>query len=341
MPSGAAVDCITLSAGALRLSALNYGAIITSLRMLEHGGTGAELVLGFDALDPYLDDTAYLGALVGRCANRIAASRFELDGTPHQLATNDGAHHLHGGRRGFSRQMWDWAPLVCDDSCGIRFSRISPAGEVAYPGTLQVEVCYRLTTDGRVLLDYTAQTDAPTVVNLIQHTYFNLAGELSTNVLGHELTLHARSYTPIGPGLIPTGAIADVEGTPFDFTIARAILEQARHPHPQLVLAGGFDHNVVLDRSATTPALAAVLRDPRSGRTLRLLTSEPGLQFYDGHLLDGRAMAAHQRLLVPHAGLCLEPQHFPDSPNQPRFPSTVLRPGETYRSSTVWELSVT
>lgn len=341
LPDGATVECITVCNGQLRLSALTYGAIISSLRLAAADEPGVELVLGFDHLEPYVDNSAYVGALVGRYANRIRHGRFFLDGVGHQLATNDGAHHLHGGPRGFSRQVWTWLPVVVGDACGVCFARTSPAGEEQYPGTMQVEVRYLLTPDNRVLLDYTARTDRPTIVNLTQHSYFNLEGESSTSVLRHELTVHATRFTPVGPGLIPAGALAPVADTPFDFSQPTRILDAACRSHPQLIRAGGFDHNFALDGDRTVPAPAAVLRDPRSGRTLRIATTEPGLQFYDGHLLNGRMAGAGNRLFVPHAGLCLETQHFPDSPNRPGFPSTALVPGVEYRSSTVWQLSTT
>lgn len=339
LPSGEPVDLYAIDNGRIELRAITYGGIITSLRVPDRDGRKADVVLGFEHLESYLENRAYLGALVGRYANRIAGGQFRLDGVPHRLTINDGPHHLHGGHEGFSRQLWSATPLTMEGGAGISLARTSPAGEEGYPGALRVEVSYVLTTEDTVLLRYAATADAPTIVNLTQHSYFNLAGESSTSVLDHQLTIVADHYPPVGPTLIPTGAVASVTGTPFDFREPVRLAERVDLRDPQLRVAGGFDHNLVLAGRAGELTLAATLHDPWSGRLLRIRTTEPGVQFYDGHLLDGR-VAAHQRALRPRAGLCLETQHFPDSPNHAGFPSVVLQRGERYSSTTAWDFDV-
>jgi aldose 1-epimerase len=333
------VELYTIANGRIELRAITYGGIITSLRVPDRDGRKADVVLGFDHLEPYLENRAYIGALVGRYANRIAGGHFHLDGVSHRLAANDGPNHLHGGHAGFSRRLWSATPLTTDQGAGISLARTSPAGEEGYPGALHVEVSYVVTTDNTVLLRYAATADAATIVNLTQHSYFNLAGESSTSVLDHQLTILADRYLPVGPTLIPTGAVASVAGTPFDFRDPVRLAERAPLSDPPLRIAGGYDHNFVLAASSGDLTLAAALHDPESGRTLRIRTTEPGVQFYDGHLLDG-CIGAHHRTLGRHAGLCLETQHFPDSPNQPGFPSVVLRPDERYSSTTAWDFDV-
>lgn len=299
-----------------------------------------DIVVGHDTLAPYLHNDPYLGAIVGRYANRIARGRFRLDGIEYQLATNDGANHLHGGVCGFDRQLWSARSIATSEGAGVRFTRVSASGEEGYPGRLDVSVTYLATHDGTLLLRYDATTDADTIINLTQHSYFNLAGERSTSVLDHELTVYADRYTPVEADLIPTGAIEAVTDTPFDFRTASTISSRVTRPHEQLRRAGGFDHNFVLNGGAQL-AHAATLRDTASGRTLEIHTTEPGLQFYDGHLLDGRTTAAYGRVLQPHAGLCLETQHFPDSPNQPQFPSVTLERSARYQSLTMWRFGAT
>jgi aldose 1-epimerase len=338
LASGDVVDLIRIGNGSIELSAITYGCIITSLRVPDRHGRMADVVLGFPDFAPYLRNGSYIGALVGRYANRIARGRFELDGVVYQLATNDGPNHLHGGEQGFSRQLWTARLLESADAVGVAFVRTSPAGEDGYPGELRAEVTYSIDCDGIVTLHYTATTNAPTIVNLTQHSYFNLAGETSVTTTDHELTIHAARYTPVGPTLIPSGEIVTVEGTPFDFRRSVRLAERQDPVHPQVRLAGGFDHNFVLTGAKGTLRLAAELFDPHSGRALQVRTTEPGLQFYDGHLLDNR-IGAYGRLFAPHAALCLETQHFPDSPNEPAFPSTTLRPGDFYGSTTTWRFS--
>lgn len=334
---GRTVDMFVIETDVLEMRAITLGAIITSLRMRSGDGEPVDVVLGHDRLEPYFRNPAYLGAVVGRYANRIAGGRFELDGLEHQLATNDRGQHLHGGIVGFDQLLWTAQPIETRDGCGVLFSRTSPAGEEQYPGTLKVRVAYLLSGD-TVIIRYLAVTDAATIVNLTQHTYFNLAGQTSRSTLDHELTIHADAYTPVDDALIPSGELARVQGTPFDFTRPIAIGAQLCD-HDQLRLGHGYDHNLVLrGGSEGELAAAATLRDPASGRALDIATSEPGLQFYGGQLLDG-AVGAYGRVFDPYAGLCLETQHFPDSPHHAQFPSVTLRPGERFRSVTAWRFT--
>ena len=340
LPNGTPVELCAIRSEQLELDAITLGGIITSLRVPDRDGRLGEVVLGFNSIEPYLNNRAYLGAVVGRYANRIAKGRFKLDAIRYQLASNDGANHLHGGIRGFDQRLWAATPIETQDAAGIAFSRTSAAGEEHYPGTLQVSFSYLVTAARTVTLQYEATTDAPTIVNLTQHTYFNLGGETSTSVLDHDLTILADDYTPVDTTLIPTGEIASVDGTPFDFRTAAHLGTRLKMNHEQLQIAGGFDHNFVLTRSMPEPSRVASLFDPQSGRTLQIATTEPGLQFYDGHLLDGRTRGAYGRVFSAHAGLCLETQHFPDSPNHPQFPPVTLRPGEQYHSTTIWRFSL-
>jgi aldose 1-epimerase len=333
------VDSYVLSSHTVEVTCITYGGIIVSLRVPDRDGAWSDVVLGYPALEPYLTDRSYLGAVIGRYANRIAGGRFVLGGVTYQLTTNDGVNHLHGGGRGFNQQLWRAAEVNVPDGVGIALSRTSPAGEEHYPGALSVVVTYLLTSDDTFQIHYEATADATTHVNLTQHSYFNLAGQSSASVLDHELTIHADRYTPVGKTLIPTGVIAPVESSPFDFRSPRRIGSRLADPHEQLTLAGGFDHNWVLATSPRPLTPAARLHDPSSGRVLDVATTERGLQFYAGQLLDGSAVGAYGRRFSAHAALCLESQHFPDSPNQPHFPSTVLEPGERYRSTTTWRFT--
>ncbi|MEV7422433.1 MULTISPECIES: aldose epimerase family protein [unclassified Streptomyces] len=335
LPDGTKVHRWTLENGGTRLRVLSYGGIVQSLEIPDRRGRYANVSLGFDNLDDYLTATTFFGALIGRYGNRIAGGRFTLDGRTYQLPLNDGPNSLHGGTKGFDTRVWDVEPFSAATGVGLVLSRVSPDGEMGYPGTLRVKVTYTLTPRGTWRIDYAATTDRPTVVNLTNHTYFNLAGEGSGDVYGHELTLDASRYTPVDTTLIPTGELAKVAGTPFDFRGGKAVGRDIRTGHPQLLRGQGFDHNWVLDKGVTASARpAATLRDPGSGRTLRLATTEPGVQFYSGNFVVGTLIGTSGRIYRQGDGMCLETQHFPDSPNQPSFPSTVLRPGATYRSTT-------
>ncbi|WP_030778454.1 aldose epimerase family protein [Streptomyces sp. NRRL S-920] len=340
LADGTKVHRWTLANGGTRMRVLSYGGIVQTLELPDRQGRFTNVSLGYDTLERYVAGTTFFGALIGRYGNRIARGRFTLDGRTHQLSVNDGENSLHGGAVGFDRRVWDVEPFTGPTGVGLVLRRVSADGEMGYPGTLRVKVTYTLTARGDWRIDYAATTDRATVVNLTNHTYYNLAGEGSGDVHGHELTLKAARFTPTDAGLIPTGALARVAGTPFDFRRAKTVGADIRVAHPQLVTAKGYDHNWVLDKGLTgRPEHFATLRDPESGRTMRIATTEPGVQFYSGNFLDGTLTGPSGRTYRQGDGLCLETQHFPDSPNQPSFPSTVLRPGDTYRSSTVHSFS--
>jgi aldose 1-epimerase len=320
---------------------MTYGATIVSLTAPDRDGHFADIVLGYDDLAGYLTSSPYFGAIVGRYANRIANGRFSVDGASYQLATNNGPNHLHGGLRGFDKVIWDALPQRTDSGVGVALSYRSPDGEEGYPGTLDARVTYTLTDDDRLIVDYVATTDRPTIVNLSQHSYWNLAGEGSGDVLRQRLQISADHYTPVDSTLIPTGELVPVEGTPFDFRTATEIGARIGQAHPQLHNGKGYDHNFVLTRSGPGLAHAARLTDPQSGRTLDVWTTEPGLQVYSGNFLDGSITGKAGHVYRFRGALALEPQHYPDSPNQPGFPPVTLRPGEEYRSRTIFALGVT
>ncbi|MGY6018610.1 aldose epimerase family protein [Streptomyces spinosirectus] len=317
LSDGTPVHRWTLERAGIRVRILSYGGIVQSLEVPDRDGRAANVVLGFADLDGYLaHPEPYLGALIGRYANRIAGGRFPLDGAVHALAQNDGPNSLHGGDGGFDKRVWDVTPLA-DGAHGLRLSRVSPDGEEGFPGRLEVSATYALEADGALAISYEAVTDAPTLVNLTNHSYFNLGGP--GNAGGHELRLAASRFTPVDGDLIPSGGLADVAGTRFDF----------RRPRKT---GGGYDHNFALDGGVTeTPREVAELHDPASGRVLTVETTEPGLQLYTADHL-GEPFA-------PGDGIALETQHYPDSPNRPDFPSTVLRPGEVYRSRTTYRFA--
>jgi aldose 1-epimerase len=350
--AGEPVEAFTLANGrGVEVRFIAYGGTILSVRVPDRDGATADVTLGLDALADYERDRRYLGALIGRYANRIAGGRFTLDGTEHAVTRNDGANHLHGGRRGFHAAVWDVEPFADGGAVGAALRHTSPDGEDGYPGTLRVRVTYTLTPRDELVVDYHAVTDRATPVSLTHHAYFNLAGHDAGDVLGHELTLAASRYTPVGAGLIPTGELRDVRGTPFDFTAPAPLGARIDADDGQLRLGGGYDHNFVLDRAAPAAlapaalapaalAPAARVREPRSGRVLEVHTTEPGIQLYSGnHVAHGPA-GKGGHAYGARAGLALEPQRFPDSPNQPAFPSAVLRPGEAYTSRTVYRFAV-
>ncbi|CBG73393.1 putative aldose 1-epimerase [Streptomyces scabiei 87.22] len=336
LSDGTEIHRWSLENGGTRLKVLSYGGIVQSLETPDRDGRYANISLNLGTVEEYVAGSPYFGALIGRYGNRIGAGRFTLDGETYELPANDGANSLHGGTDGFDRAVWDVEPFTDGTDVGLRLTRTSADGEMGYPGTLDVRVTYTLTERGEWRIDYEATTDRATVVNLTNHVYWNLAGEGSGSVLDHELTIAAARYTPVGPGLIPTGEPVPVAGTPFDFRTGKAVGDDLRAADQQLLHAKGFDHNWVLDKGVTAePEWAATLTDPASGRTLRISTTEPGLQFYSGNFLDGTLVGGSGRIYRQGDALCLETQHFPDSPNQPSYPSTVLRPGETYRSTTL------
>ncbi|MEU5095033.1 aldose epimerase family protein [Streptomyces sp. NPDC020996] len=336
LADGTKVHLWSLENGGTRLGVLSYGGIVHSLEIPDHRGRYANVSLGFDNIDDYVASSPYFGALIGRYGNRIAKGRFTLDGTAYQLSVNDGDNSLHGGAKGFDKRVWDVEPFAEGSDVGLRLHYTSVDGEMGYPGTLRATVTYTLTRHGDWRIDYEATTDKATVVNLTSHVYWNLAGEGSGTIEDHELTIAASRYTPTDSGLIPTGELAKVSGTPFDFRKGKPIGRDIRAGHEQQVMAKGFDHNWVLDKGITQrPEHVATLRDPRSGRTLRIATDQPGLQFYSGNFLDGTLTGTSGRVYRQGDALCLETQHFPDAPNHANFPSTVLRPGQTYRTTTV------
>lgn len=343
---GRPVRLWTLDNGAgLQVRLMEHGATVVGVRAPDRAGGVGEVVLGFDTLAPYLQPAQpYLGATVGRYANRIAAGRFMLDGRLYQLARNSAGQHLHGGLRGFGQRLWR-AGVQAPAQTGAQEPQLvlaldSEDGDEGYPGRLEVELRCTLTRAGELRLDYLARCDAPTVVNLTNHMYFNLAGGGGGDVLGHELQLLASRFTPVDAALIPTGELRAVDGTPMDFRQPHLIGARIAAPDAQLRHAGGYDHNWVLDGPAGTLRPVARVREPASGRTLELLTTQPGLQFYSGNFLDGTLAGRGGAAYARHAGFCLETQHFPDSPNQPGFPSTRLDPGGVYRHTTVYRFGV-
>ncbi|MGY1608697.1 aldose epimerase family protein [Geodermatophilus sp. SYSU D00700] len=339
-PDGTAVERWTLTAGAVTARVLTYGGVVQTLEVPDPDGGVANVVLGHPDLAGYLDaDDPYLGALVGRYGNRIAGGRFTLDGATHQVPANDGPNTLHGGPVGFSDRVWTATDVGDGEVAALRLHLVSADGDQGFPGTLTATVTYTLDPAARLTVHYEATTDAPTVVNLTQHTYWNLAGEGAGDVYDHLLQLDAGRFTPVDRTQIPTGELAPVEGTPFDFREPTPIGARIREADEQLLRGQGYDHNWVLDREDDGALRrAAVLHDPRSGRTLTVRTTEPGIQFYSGNLLDGTLVGTGGRVYRQGDGVALETQHFPDSPNRPDFPSTELRSGEVYVSTTEFDL---
>ena len=338
MPDGKPVERFTLTnANGVELKAISYGGIITSLRVPDRTGKLDDIVLGFDTLDGYLKDHPFFGAIIGRYGNRIGKAQFSLDGKVYKLAANNGPNHLHGGTKGFDKVLWSVEPI---GSNGLDFTRTSPDGEEGYPGNLRMRVTYTLSDKNELIVEYHATTDKATPVNLTQHSYFNLAGQSSGDILGHELMLNADRYTPVDDTLIPTGELAAVAGTPFDFRKPTAIGARINNDNPQLKVGKGYDHNWVLNRKGAGLELAARVHEPKTGRTLEITTTEPGIQFYAGNFLDGTLTGKGGAVYKHRTGFCLETQHYPDSPNQPKFPTTTLKPGAEYRTRTVFTFGV-
>jgi aldose 1-epimerase len=330
------VERYVLDNGTIQVQILTYGGVVQSIRAPDRYGEPANVTLGFATLVDYVERSPYLGNITGRYANRIARGRFTLDGRTHHLPTNDGPNSLHGGTVGFDRHVWTATALRETDRVGVLLRLTSPAGDQGYPGTLDTTVTYWVTPDNALRIEYLATTDEPTVVNLTNHTLFNLAGEGSGSVEGHVLRLNAGRYTPVDQTLIPTGSIEPVAATPMDFTEPTPIGNRIRDSFEQLVRGRGYDHNYVLDRADDGLSFAARVSEPSSGRVLTVYTTEPGIQFYTGNFLDGTLTGTGGRTYRQCDGFALETQHFPDAPNRPEFPSTVLRPGETYRTTTVY-----
>jgi aldose 1-epimerase len=339
---GKPIAMVTLkNSHGIEIQAITYGASITSLKVPDRSGKIADVVLGFEQPEQYwaTPPPPFFGAVVGRYGNRIAKGRFVLDGKTYALATNNGPNHLHGGNKGFDKVVWDVTTKETPEGAAAVFTRTSVDGEEGYPGNLQVRVTYTLTEKNELIVDYHATTDKATPVNLTQHSYFNLSGEGSGGILGHQLTIDADRYTPVDETLIPTGELAPVQGTPFDFRQPTAIGARIEQSDAQLKNGKGYDHNWVLSRKAAGLSHAARLTDPKSGRTMDISTTEPGLQFYSGNFLDGTIKGKSGHVYGHRTGLCLETQHYPDSPNQKNFPSTILQPGKTYDSRTVFTFS--
>jgi aldose 1-epimerase len=337
---GQEVSLFTLqNASGMKATLTNYGAIVTSLYVPDRNGNLDDVVLGYAALDGYLKEHPYFGAIVGRYGNRIAKGRFTLDGVEYKLATNNGENHLHGGIKGFDKVVWSAEPVKQDSAVGVRFGYISKSGDEGYPGNLSCTVTYWLTSDNELKIEYHATTDRATPVNLTHHGYFNLAGQGKGDILHHQLEIFADRFTPVDKGLIPSGELRPVEGTPMDFRQPHSIGERINSDDEQLKFGLGYDHNWVLNSSDGSPALAARVYEPTSGRVMEVWTTEPGLQFYSGNFLDGTLTGKDGRVYKHRYGLCLETQHFPDSPNKPNFPSTILRSGETYSTKTIYRFS--
>ena len=338
---GQGVELFTLTReGAPVVTVTDQGGFIVSIKSKDRSGTEADVILGYRDLAGYEKAKDYLGCLVGRYANRIAKGRFSLDGKTCQLATNNGPNALHGGPTGFGTRLWTPRVVGGPDGDALELTYVSKDGEEGYPGTLTAKVVYSLRADGGLVLDYTATTDKPTVVNLTNHAYFNLKGEGEGTILDHLLQLEADSFTPVDPTLIPTGEMKPVAGTPFDFRQPTAIGSRIAADDEQLKRGGGYDHNFVLRGRMGELRLVARVSEPKSGRLLEVYTTEPGIQFYSGNFLDGSIVGKSGKPYVKRGGLCLEAQHYPDSPNRPEWPSVVLRPGETYRQTTVYRLTV-
>ena len=341
-PDGKAVELFTLTnPGGMEVRIMTYGGVIVSLKTKDRNGNFDDIVLGYDSLAEYVKDSPYFGAIVGRYGNRIANGRFTLDGKAFLLATNNGPNALHGGLQGFDKVVWDATPITRDSVVGLELKHTSPDGDQGYPGTLQATVTYQLTPANELSVDYHAITDKATPVNLTQHTYFNLAGAGKSDILHHTVKINAAAYTPVDSTLIPTGRIAPVAGTPFDFRTDVEIGARIDQPDPQIKNGGGYDHNFVLMPTNTDSTwYAARVYEPTTGRSLTVQTTEPGVQFYTGNFLDGKIVGKGGHPYLRRYGFCLETQHFPDSPNHATFPSTILRPGEQLRSRTVFAFGV-
>ena len=334
MPDGSSVEMFTVKSDAIELKLISYGARVVGLDSKDRNGKMGDVVLGYNTLDEYLHNkNFFFGVVPGRYANRIGKGKFSLEGKSYQVTINDGANSLHGGKEGFDVRNWTGKEIPN----GVEFTLASPDGDQGYPGTLTAHVKYTV-VGAKVQIEYSATTDKPTIVNLTNHSYFNLAGEGSPSILGEKLTLDADKYTPVDSGLIPTGELAPVAGTPFDFTHPTTIGDRIDTANDQLKYAGGYDHNWVVRGTSGQLRPAAKVYDPASGRTLLVETTEPGVQFYAGNFMDGSVKGKSGKPYVKRGALCLETQHFPDSPNHPNFPSTELKPGQTYHSETTWTL---
>ena len=337
---GKRVEIYTLTnANGVKVRIMNYGATIVSLEVPDRNGKLADVVLGFDKLEDYVADSPYFGCVVGRVGNRIANGKFQLDGETYTLAVNNGPNHLHGGLKGFDKQVWKAEIESKSDEPAVEFSYKSADGEEGYPGVLSCEVTYTLTRDNAVKIDYEVEANQATPKNITNHSYFNLAGQGSGDILDHVLTLQAPWTTPVDETLIPTGEITRVKGTPFDFTTPHAIGKRINADDEQIKFGGGYDHNFVFNHPYGVLSLVGSVYEQTSGREMKIFTTEPGVQFYSGNFLDGTLTGKGGKVYKHRYGFCLETQHFPDSPNQSHFPSTILKPGETYESTTIYQFS--
>jgi aldose 1-epimerase len=338
MQSGKSIDLYTLTnANGSKVKITNYGGIVVSLIVPDRNGESGDVVLGHDILEPYFNNINYFGAIIGRYGNRIAKGKFDLNGTKYTLATNNNENHLHGGNVGFDKVIWDVNETGQPNAQGLELHYLSKDGEEGYPGNLSVTVRYLCTNDNELRIEYSAITDKPTVINLTHHSFFNLA--CKGNILNHTLTIYADRFLPVNKGLIPTGELAKVNGTPFDFTKSVAIGYRIPEQNEQLGFGGGYDHTWALNDSKDSLKKAAELYDPETGRFMEVFTTEPGVQFYSGNFLDGKITGKKGIVYHKRTGLCLETQHFPNSPNQPEFPTTTLNPSEEYFTTTIYKFS--
>ncbi|RKY88306.1 galactose-1-epimerase [candidate division KSB1 bacterium] len=334
-------DIYTLkNANGLEAKITNYGGILMSLMVPDRNGQFADIVLGYDTVEEYVKNNPYFGVIVGRYANRIAKGKFTLDGEEYILAKNNGENHLHGGIKGFGAVKWNAEKIEGPNGKSLKLTYLSKDGEEGYPGNLSVAVVYTLTDDNELKIDYSATTDKTTIVNLTNHSYFNLAGQGEGDILGHILMINADRFTPINRNFIPTGELRPVRGTPFDFTKPTAIGARINQKNEQLIFGNGYDHNWVLNKKDAELSLAARVYEPRTGRVMEVYTTEPGIQFYTGNFLDGSIKGKGGKVYKFRYGFCLETQHFPDSPNKPDFPSVVLKPGEKYTQTTIYKFLI-
>ena len=340
LADGTKIELYTLTnTNGARAGIITYGGIVTTLEMPDRNGRMGDVTLGFDNLDDYISRSPYFGCLIGRCGNRMAKGRFTLDGKQYSVAVNDGENHLHGGIRGFDKQVWSATPVPNNpDGPALEMKYVSRDMEEGYPGTLSVKAVYTLTNTNALKVEFTASTDRKTICNLTHHAYFNL-NECSSDILDHEIKIEGSRYTPVDRGLIPTGEIAGTKGTPLDFTTPCAIGKRISHDFEQLKLGGGYDHNWVMDRQDGKVNLQATVYDPASGRVLETLSNQPGVQFYSGNFLDGSLKGKRGIPYKHRYGICLEPQHYPNSANTPGFPSIELTPGKTYRNTIIYSFS--
>lgn len=339
MPDGQAIDLYTMTnSHGMQVAIMNYGGIVVSLKVPDRAGHFDDVVLGFDNLDGYLKPEPYFGALIGRYGNRIGHAQFTLDGKTYHLPKNDGDNTLHGGTKGFDKRVWT-AREAGSRPPALELTYLSKDGEEGFPGNLSVTVTYTLTDANELKIDYVAKTDKDTVLNLTNHSYFNLAGQGNGDILGDQIMINADRFTPVDAGLIPTGELKSVAGTPFDFRKSAVIGAHINDNNEQLKLGKGYDHNFVLNRNGSGLSLAARVTEPRTGRVMEVLTTQPGVQFYTGNFLDGTIHGKGGKVYGHRYALCLETQHFPDSPNKPSFPTTELKPGQTYHQTTVYRFS--